>query len=140
MCQPNCLHSELCLFQGTGYECDLNNDKYSEMCGECKALNVQRHDFEPMIAKQTTVTRYPVLIPIPKRLSEQYPNAVELDEMPATKTRNSGWTPEGYMNLQECHTMTGFHVYQDDELTHILNHKANQVNSHLLTFASNHED
>lgn len=42
MCQPNCLHTQNCALNGTGYECDLNNDSTDSLCDECRAVKEQR--------------------------------------------------------------------------------------------------
>lgn len=41
MCQPKCRHSNFCAFIGTGYECDLTNDKPDDMCLSCHTLVIE---------------------------------------------------------------------------------------------------
>lgn len=87
----------------------------------------------------TKIERYSVLGPIPTR--KPYQNSIELDEMEEAETKtmrpkSNGWTPEGFMDIQTCHTLTGYHVYYDDELEWILKEKLKQVHPYLLTFTS----
>lgn len=119
MCQPNCSHSKLCEYNGTGYECDLNNDSAESMCGTCESI-LLRKTVARLDNQSTEVLRSP----------EYVANRSVKNDEPKREDN-------GFLSLLDCDGIVGFHVFQDDELADLLQYKCdNDVDWLNLTLSS----